>query len=613
MERKQPPRRHACTRCVRLKVRCVPVDNTGTCVRCSRLGQPCALPEFSHPSRPRKTRIDALQEQIDHLVAQLGHKDGATPPAETPEQLTPSVHTPDSPRSHRRREDSRPYEEAGGDPVFGGLVTLREADELMDKFRTQKMPQFPFVMISADMEIEILRQRSPFLLLCIVTVCMEHKPLLQHKLQDLVREIAANRLVVNNERNMDLLLGLLVHCAWYHYHWRTPHIQKYMLLQMAHMVVVDLGIDKDENIRMQPIPQEERDLPRGDRNPTEQRALLGCYHLCCTSTLFRRQVTMRHTKWIDQCVEDLARKPEYSSDTLLRVYLDADDYLRRSQCVFDDGVCFCSYHPQDGSWERLLESIEAQQRHIDEQVSRIGMGDNWALRLGLVSLTTLVLGQAVQRRKDVFRLRELNRLQHLTISAHRVIATYIEIPPAVAVHLPASSYYTIWYVLLVLAKLSLLFGNYNHPTPEIDSRRVYEDVLATMRKIATLSMGDDIWSNCRVISMVAWLEKTRNEALRQYPGSISHLVQHPSESYGPARSAASWQGHPAPVIASFDAQPQWTPAQLPVPADPAVYLESLIHHDWDTGIWRQTLEAFTMFGPPTPQSQMGLQPPVVLG
>lgn len=132
------------------------------------------------------------------------------------------------------------------------------------------------------MEIEVLRQRSPFLLLCIVTVCMEHKPLLQHKLEALVRETAATRLIAKSERNLDLLLGLLVHCAWFHYHWRTPHIHKYMLLEMAHMVVVDLGIDKDENIRMQPIPPEPADNQRHHSNPTEQRALLGCYHLCCT-------------------------------------------------------------------------------------------------------------------------------------------------------------------------------------------------------------------------------------------------------------------------------------------------------------------------------------------
>ncbi|PYI03937.1 hypothetical protein BO78DRAFT_321610 [Aspergillus sclerotiicarbonarius CBS 121057] len=558
----------------------------------------------------RKTRIDALQEQIDQLAAQLGHKQSEIAHEAPLSSATPSTLPPDSPPVYHPREGSGPGDEASGEPVLGGLVGFREADQLLDKFRTQKMPQFPFVMVAADMDIESLRQRSPFLLLCIVTVCMEHKPLLQHKLEALVRETAATRLIVKSERNLDLLLGLLVHCAWFHYHWRTTHIHKYMLLEMAHMVVVDLGIDKDENIRMQPIPQEGADTQRHHQNPTEQRALLGCYHLCCTSTLFRRQVTMRHTKWIQQCVEDLARKPEYPSDVLLGEYIISNNFMRRTQCVFDEDVCLCSYHPRDASWEQIVESIERQERQTDEQLSRLSQSDNWALRLELTALTTVTLGQAVQRRMDVFRLREINRLQFLTASAHRVLATYIQIPASVAVHLPASSYYTIWYVMLVLAKVSLLFGNYNHPTPDIDSRRVHEDVLATMRKIDTLSLGDDIWSNCRVISMVAWLEKQKKEAQRQC--SISHVVQHSNEGYGPARPSVSWQSPPPPAPIIFETQPHWAPAQLPVQPEPTVYLESLMHNDWDTGMWRQTLEAFTMFGPPTPQSQMGIQSPVVI-
>ncbi|KAI2814212.1 hypothetical protein CBS115989_8741 [Aspergillus niger] len=87
----------------------------------------------------KKTRIDALQEQIDNLAAQLGQKQGEFSHHGSVSSATLSTHPPDSPRPHHRRESSRPSDEASGEPVLGGLVTLREADELMDKFRTQKM------------------------------------------------------------------------------------------------------------------------------------------------------------------------------------------------------------------------------------------------------------------------------------------------------------------------------------------------------------------------------------------------------------------------------------------------------------------------------------------
>ena len=100
-----------------------------------------------------------------------------------------------------------------------------------------------------------------------------------------VRKVIATRLIINMERNMDLLLGLLVHIAWYHYHWRTYHAQVYMLLQMVIMVAVALGLDKDGNFRMQTIPFDKRGVDQtegqGDHwTPAGQRALLGCYYLC---------------------------------------------------------------------------------------------------------------------------------------------------------------------------------------------------------------------------------------------------------------------------------------------------------------------------------------------
>lgn len=88
---------------------------------------------------------------------------------------------------------------------------------------------------------------------------------------------------------------------------------------------------------------------------------------------------MRHTKWIQQCVEDLARKPEYPSDVLLGDYIISSNFLRHTQCVFDEDVCLCSYHPRDASWEQIVDSIERQERQTDEQLSRLSQSDNCEL------------------------------------------------------------------------------------------------------------------------------------------------------------------------------------------------------------------------------------------
>lgn len=85
---------------------------------------------------------------------------------------------------------------------------------------------------------------------------------------------------------MDLLRGLLVHIAWYHYHWRIYHTQVYMLLQMAMAIVVDLGLDRYNNFKMQSISYDGKgaeELHKGQvlyLTPDGQRAFLGCYYLC---------------------------------------------------------------------------------------------------------------------------------------------------------------------------------------------------------------------------------------------------------------------------------------------------------------------------------------------
>jgi hypothetical protein len=67
----------------------------------------------------------------------------------------------------------------------------------------------------------MLQQRFPFLLLYIMTACLEQNSLLQRLIQCKVIKIVATRLAVNNEKNMDLLSDLLVHVAQYHYQWST--------------------------------------------------------------------------------------------------------------------------------------------------------------------------------------------------------------------------------------------------------------------------------------------------------------------------------------------------------------------------------------------------------
>lgn len=257
MYRRQPPRRHACTLCVRLKVKCVPLDAT-SCQRCTRLGHPsCVFPEHVRGSG-----------NLNIPRPQPGAQDTSGTTAPTPV-----------------RND-------GIDSLLHDTISLHLTNELLDKYRRHKMPQFPFVVIPEETDVADLRRRSPFLLLCILTASLEHHPELQSTLENLVRKEVAQRMIVDIERNMDLLQGLLVHIAWYYYHWRTYHTHMYMLLQMARMMIGDLGLNREESFHLREIPVGDKDpfQNRRESSPSTagQRAFLGCYYLCskCVSCYF---------------------------------------------------------------------------------------------------------------------------------------------------------------------------------------------------------------------------------------------------------------------------------------------------------------------------------------
>ncbi|PYH92521.1 hypothetical protein BO71DRAFT_329731, partial [Aspergillus ellipticus CBS 707.79] len=369
--------------------------------------------------------------------------------------------------------------------------------------------------------VPTLRRQSPFLLLCIMTACLEHNPSLQQTMEEEVRKAVAHRVVVNNERSMDILQGLLVHLSWYHYHWHASHTQAFMLTQMAIVLVVDLGLDRDENFKTHVMPcdvkyylTEQQDY---HHSPTGQRALLGCHYLCFTSSLFRRQLTIRSTKWMDKCTETLAQEAEYPTDLFLRTYVDIESLARTSQSFFEETA---QGSIQDLVWKRIFESMETQQNRMEKLLSQRELSENWALQLELYALPTLVLGQALGRQRYVFYLIEIKQLSKLTYSAYKGVTTFLAIPATVAVHLPTASFVIIWHSLMVLSKLSLIFGSQTEIV-EIRKKTVHDVGLALMRKLDEMSRGDDVWANCKRIigSMVSWLENSKSEPQRPQTSS----------------------------------------------------------------------------------------------
>lgn len=89
-----------------------------------------------------------------------------------------------------------------------------QAEEYLRRFCAQNLQQFPFYYIPSTTTAAQLQHEKPFFWLAIQTVSCTNASAQQIYLSTKFRETIAKRVVVDGERNIDLLLGLLAFLPW---------------------------------------------------------------------------------------------------------------------------------------------------------------------------------------------------------------------------------------------------------------------------------------------------------------------------------------------------------------------------------------------------------------
>jgi hypothetical protein len=90
---------------------------------------------------------------------------------------------------------------------------LDEADRFLIDFCTQKLPNFGFIHVPASSTAQRLREERPFLFLTIMAVSSKSSSQRQMLGQE-IKQTIAREMLVENEGNFDILLGLLVFLTW---------------------------------------------------------------------------------------------------------------------------------------------------------------------------------------------------------------------------------------------------------------------------------------------------------------------------------------------------------------------------------------------------------------
>ena len=89
-----------------------------------------------------------------------------------------------------------------------------ESENCFKQFQATKLKYFPFVHFPPTVGAHQVRQEKPFLWLCIMAISLNSTA--QHQiLADKIKQIVAEQMVVQSEKSIDFLLGLLAFIGWY--------------------------------------------------------------------------------------------------------------------------------------------------------------------------------------------------------------------------------------------------------------------------------------------------------------------------------------------------------------------------------------------------------------
>ncbi|CEJ82385.1 hypothetical protein VHEMI02452 [[Torrubiella] hemipterigena] len=330
-----PPiaKRRACVVCTAAKAKCTP-QTANLCQRCARLGKACTYLNMPQTKRRHKNgqnrRIEELEAKVHQLTSELARFTQMN--NQTSSSVSKSVQSQNI--AHSSEPDPpgdadllvvAEYSSHGVEPsttsalahqasiVDQGLITREEAKYLVDEFCTNFVPKFPFAVLSRNETAAHLKDKAPFLLLCIVGVVMHTEHHARKTIMEEIMKHISVRVVTHSERSLMLLRGLLIHCAWYRYPALKNHPQLLLLVQLCVSMVYDLGLHKKCELK-----------------DDEKRALLGTYWLSVgIFSGLGRPAVMKHNSRIDSCIEQMSNSTEHASDRWLVSIVQLQSFLAR--------------------------------------------------------------------------------------------------------------------------------------------------------------------------------------------------------------------------------------------------------------------------------------------
>ncbi|OJK01825.1 hypothetical protein ASPACDRAFT_1880196 [Aspergillus aculeatus ATCC 16872] len=306
-------------------------------------------------------------------------------------------------------------------------------EHLLERFRGMAS-YFPFVRLPGASTAASMTESRPFLLLAAVGVASSNYCHLQDALTREFRNTLSERAVTAGEKNLDLLQGLLVHLAWFHFAFVPGNQQAYQYLHIAISMVIDLRLD-----------QQSVDLVEQQNEPTDVyardacRAYLGCYYMSSIIAMSSgKPNNLRFHKDMLRCATMLQLEPEFETDLLI--------YPITQVLQFNEDVC---------ETYRMFADLESAVLLIDRyHAVKIRIQE-----LGLVYCYGQRRPSCQMARGESTILSThpnvINNLTKCVSSAKGYLQIFCALPAAEQSFLPFSTWYQVILAVFVLYRLSV--------------------------------------------------------------------------------------------------------------------------------------------------------------
>jgi hypothetical protein len=177
-----------------------------------------------------RRRVGQLEEKIDGIMSLLNASRElhlqTTPPSSNPspfqgpatasfgqEPDTSSSTTPVSRMPANAFSVCLPSRDSF-DIAPGLVVSVDEADQMLDWYRSDYSPKFPFVPIAPCLTACELYETKPFLFRVIIQAIAPQSFTTQREVARWIRKYLAEHVLVAQETRLELLQGLLLYIAW---------------------------------------------------------------------------------------------------------------------------------------------------------------------------------------------------------------------------------------------------------------------------------------------------------------------------------------------------------------------------------------------------------------